>query len=226
MAISAASCTLRIVISPRIRSSSTTRAVRHMGTELHGPRPMSYRETMAATTIRRATAEDWEMVARLHAASWRSAYRGIYPDRFLDDEVIEDRRNYWRGALPDMIGDRDAVFLAGCGREPAGFVCIRRDQDPAGPLLDNLHVLPGRKRRGTGRRLLAAGAAWLVDQAPDASLQLFVWAANRPARGFYRHLGAIEVEQLDQPVPGGEIAPIVRMRWLQARALLEPIRGG
>jgi ribosomal protein S18 acetylase RimI-like enzyme len=187
---------------------------------------MSYPETMDSTTILRATPDQWGMVAGLHAASWRSAYRGIYPDRFLDDEVTEDRRDYWRGALPGMTGDRDAVFLALHGSEPVGFACIRRDQDPAGPLLDNLHILPGLKRRGTGRRLLAAGTAWLVEREPDASLQLFVWAANRPARGFYRHLGAIEVERFDAPVPGGAAAPILRMRWPEARALLEqPSRG-
>jgi hypothetical protein len=111
-------------------------------------------ETIA---IRRAAGADWRAVAGLHAASWRSAYRGIYPDAFLDEEVVEDRRNFWRKALAEMNGDRGAVFLAELGA-PAGFACVRRDNDPSGPLLDNLHVLPDRKGLGIGRSLLVTGA--------------------------------------------------------------------
>jgi ribosomal protein S18 acetylase RimI-like enzyme len=177
---------------------------------------------MDTLVIRRAGAADWATIAGLHAASWRSAYRGIYPDRFLDDDVVEDRRTFWREALPGMAGDRDAVFLAEASGVPVGFACLRRDFDAAGPLLDNLHVLPDRKGLGTGRKLLAAGADWLVELDPGASLLLYVWEDNRSARAFYRRLGAEEVERLEEEVPGGGTAPILRMRWPAASVLVEP----
>ena len=64
------------------------------------------------------------------------------------------------------------------------------------------------------------GASWLVGRSPDASLQLYVWAANAAARGFYLQLGAEAVEQFEQSVPGGGTAPIVRMRWPRASRLV------
>jgi ribosomal protein S18 acetylase RimI-like enzyme len=86
-------------------------------------------------------------------------------------------------------------------------------------LLDNLHVRPECKGGGIGRRLIGAGASWLTDRSPDAPLQLYVWAANHAARGFYDRRGAKEVERFEEEVPGGGTAPIVRMRWERARQL-------
>jgi ribosomal protein S18 acetylase RimI-like enzyme len=169
--------------------------------------------------VRRARPDDWPAVAALHALSWQSAYRGIYPDAFLDRDVVEDRRAFWRERLPAMDGESDAVFVAERDDKPIGFVCIRRESDPAGPVLDNLHVDPECKGGGIGRRLIRAAASWLTDRSPDASLQLYVWAANHAARGFYDRLGAVEVERFEEEVPGGGMASIVRMRWERARLL-------
>ena len=170
--------------------------------------------------VRVAEAADWPSIAALHVASWRSAYRGIYSDRFLDEQVDEDRRAYWQRELPLMSGEEDIVLLAADkGGMPVGFACIRRRSDPAGPLLDNLHVLPARKGEGVGQKLLGAAARWLAEKEAEASLQLFVWEANGPARGFYRRLGAEEVERFEEATPGGGVAPIIRMRWAKASDL-------
>mgnify|MGYP004484023889 CR=1 FL=1 len=169
--------------------------------------------------IRRAGPADWATIAAIHAASWRSAYRGIYPDSYLDEEAPAERRAFWREAFGGMDPERDAVFLAEAEGEAVGFACVRREADAAGPLLDNLHVLPGRKGEGIGRRLIAAAAAWQVEREPEAALQLVVWADNVPARRFYAHLGGREVETFEAPLPGGGSAPQVRVRWDRAADL-------
>ena len=175
---------------------------------------------MPDVAIRMARAKDWPEVAALHALSWQTAYRGIYPDAFLDFAVVEDRRAAWRERLPAMDGETDIVLLAERRGRPVGFACLRRECDPAGPLLDNLHVHPDVRGGGVGRRLVGAGASWLVGRSPDASLQLYVWAANSAARDFYLGLGAEAVEQFEEAVPGGGTAPIVRMRWPRASRLV------
>src|SRR5687768_9004861 len=172
------------------------------------------------TTLRRAGPSDWASIAAIHAASWRSAYRGIYPDSYLDEEAPAERRAFWCEAFGGMDPDLDAVFVAEQAGEPVGFACVRRKAEAAGPLLDNLHVLPGRKGEGIGRRLMAAAASWLVEKEPEAALQLVVWADNVPARGFYQSLGGREAEVFDASIPGGGTAPQVRIRWERAADLV------
>jgi ribosomal protein S18 acetylase RimI-like enzyme len=173
----------------------------------------------ASLALRLAAPDDWRAVAGIHAASWRSAYRGIYPDAYLDGEAAEERRAYWRGALAAMDPELDAVFLALDGGEAVGFACLRRRVEAAGPLLDNLHVLPERKGQGIGRRLLAAAAQWLVGKEPGAALQLGVWEDNRAARAFYARLGGREVELILAPTSGGGRARQIRVRWERAAEL-------
>ena len=175
---------------------------------------------MPAIALRRAGPGDWAAVAAVHAASWRSAYRGIYPDSYLDDEAPEERRVFWRQALAEMDPELDAVFLAEDETgEAVGFACLLRKAEAAGPLLDNLHVLPERKGEGIGRRLIAAAAAWLVSKEPGAALQLGVWKDNVAARRFYARLGGREVEEYALETPGGGTAAQVRVRWERAAEL-------
>lgn len=171
--------------------------------------------------LRRAGPEDWEAVAAIHSASWRSAYRGIYPDFYLDEEAPEERRAFWRRALADWNPEVDAVFLAEEAGEAVGFACLRREAEAEGPLLDNLHVLPGRKGEGIGRRLIGAAAAWLVEREPEAPLQLGVWTDNGPARRFYARLGGREVGERELETPGGGRARQVDVLWDRALDLVE-----
>jgi ribosomal protein S18 acetylase RimI-like enzyme len=175
--------------------------------------------TSPPTTLRRAGPADWAAIAAIHAASWQSAYRGIYPDAYLNEEAPAERRAYWCEAFGGMDPDLDVVLLAERAGEAVGFACVRRKAEAAGPLLDNLHVLPERKSEGTGRRLMRAAAAWLVEREPEAALQLVVWADNVAARRFYARLGGREAETFEAPTPGGGTAPQVRVRWERAADL-------
>ena len=186
---------------------------------------MSARSARMASSpirIRRAGLSDWAVIAAIHASSWRSAYRGIYPDSYLEEQATAERRAFWREAFGGMDPELDAVFLAEEAGEAVGFACVRRKAEAAGPLLDNLHVLPERKGGGIGRQLIAAAAAWLVEREPEAVLQLVVWAGNGPARRFYEHLGGREIEVFEAPTPGGGTAPQVRVLWERAADLAGP----
>src|SRR3712207_1638851 len=104
-----------------------------------------------AIRVRLAGPDAWPAVARIHALSWRSAYRGIYPDDYLDREAFDERRSYWRETLAALNPAESAVFLAEDAGQPTGFACIWWKANPNGPFLDNLHVLPERKGEGIGR---------------------------------------------------------------------------
>ena len=105
---------------------------------------------MTGAAIRPATLADADAIAALHAASWRSAYRGIFKDSTLGPALDDERRTHWRSKLAAMMPD-DTVLIAG----DVGFIAVWAEGDPGfGAYIDNLHVRPERRSAGLGRRLL------------------------------------------------------------------------
>ena len=175
-------------------------------------------------TIRPIVAADAVTVADLHATSWRDAYRGMLRDEYLDADVAGDRRRVWASRLGDRV-DSEFGFIAEAAGEAVGFVflCGRAD-DTWGTLVDNLHVLPGLKGRGIGRRLLEAAANETQRRFPDDGIYLFVFEANAAARRFYASVGGREVERAAVEPPGGGSQVHWRVVWDNAERLLASVR--
>ncbi|MER5652504.1 MULTISPECIES: GNAT family N-acetyltransferase [unclassified Streptomyces] len=157
---------------------------------------------MTSLRFRVGDADDAAKVASLHAASWRRHYRGAYADAFLDGDVVADRRAVWSSRLA-APGDHLTV-VAEHDAELAGFVHVVFDADERwGSLVDNLHVVHGRQRTGTGTALLTRAAEAVAERATGPSMYLWVLEQNTAARQFYRALGGICVERAPVPPPGG-----------------------
>ena len=143
-----------------------------------------------------ASASDAATIAALHTESWRSAYRGLYPDEFLDGPLFEERLCFWNERLAAPHPERRHVMLATAADDPVGFACVLLDDDPAwSPLLDNLHVKPVHKGRGHGARLLAASREWIAGAAPGQPMHLWVMEGNTAARHFYDRQGGTVAER-------------------------------
>jgi ribosomal protein S18 acetylase RimI-like enzyme len=174
--------------------------------------------------IRPIVAADAVAVAGLHATSWRDAYRGMLRDEYLDADVAGDRRQVWTRRLGDAV-DSQFGFIAEAAGEPVGFVfLLGHDDDAWGTLIDNLHVLPGLKGRGIGRRLLEAAALETARRYPRERVHLFVFDANVAARRFYASVGGREVEQVVVEPPGGGSQVEWRVVWDDAERLLASVR--
>jgi GNAT superfamily N-acetyltransferase len=177
--------------------------------------------TAKQVSIREATAADAAAIADLHIASWRDAYRGILSPDYLAGPIEAERHAYWSGLMEEPKRHQ-RVLIAEDGGTPIGFICTFGDDDPTwGSFVNNLHVLAGHRGGGTGTGLLRATARWLAAAASSPALYLWVYEANRPARHFYEGLGAVAVEALSEPIPGGGFATAIRMHWPDARTLLE-----
>jgi ribosomal protein S18 acetylase RimI-like enzyme len=150
--------------------------------------------------VRAADIDDAGPIAKVHVATWRTAYRGLLPDEFLaslTDSSYEDR---WRRTLNDgtdrvYVAEEDGrvVGFASGGRERAGEVGY-------GGELYSLYVLETAQRRGHGRRLVKA----VVDGLREMGLaDMIVWVLrdNPTARKFYEGLGGIYVRS--QPLTVG-----------------------
>lgn len=169
--------------------------------------------------IRDARPADEAAVAALHARSWRSSYRGLLPDDYLDHEVVQDRAERWSRRFAEPEGA--ITLVAEEAGEMVGFAHTVIDLDDEwGSLLDNLHAHPDRRGVGIGRRLLLATAERLLQVAQHQALHLWVLEGNQDARSFYEVLGGelrgSRVEEL-----GGDEQTVVRYVWPSVGALAE-----
>ncbi len=169
---------------------------------------------MTSVTFRDITAGDAVLVAALHAASWRSAYRGILSDAYLASDVDFERAEFWRQRL-GVLSDADHFGLIAMHHgAPIGFVFVTRDADPIwGSLIDNLHVSAAMRSAGIGQRLLVAAADGIATRRWGHRVHLWVYDANVRARAFYARLGGTEVEGRVKAVPDGSRASTWRVAW-------------
>jgi Acetyltransferases len=163
---------------------------------------------------RGATAHDIEVVAGLHADSWRRNYRGAYADAFLDGDVFANRLAVWTDRLTETEPNHSTIVAEEDGTV-LGFAHTILDADPTlGALLENLHVRHGLKRRGIGTHLTAQTAQTLIGRRPSSGLYLTVLEQNKAAQAFYDARGGVSIERkLAGPFPGGGNAFVLTYAW-------------
>jgi GNAT superfamily N-acetyltransferase len=140
--------------------------------------------------IRPATVADAEGIAAVHVASWRTTYRGIVPDEFLDELSVERRAEGRRRILenppPGVVS-----FVAETERGIVGFADAgpARDDFPGYPgELYAIYLLEAMQGYGIGRRLVEVVAGELRSRGLSG---MFLWVLGaNPARRFYEALGA------------------------------------
>jgi GNAT superfamily N-acetyltransferase len=144
-------------------------------------------------TFRPISAGDADVVASLHLASWRTAYRGILSDDYLAHHAEAERQRHWARRL-ETPRDQEAGSIASLDAAPVAFFYLVADADPRrGTLLDNLHVAPHARGAGLGRRLLDEAARVIAARRWPGGLHLWVFEANAGARRFYERHGAVQV---------------------------------
>jgi len=174
--------------------------------------------------IRDAFDSDLPAIARLHAASWKVAYRGILPDAFLDQDLEKNRARRWSGIF-DRMAPRDRVLIATLENSAAGFISgwttPATDCEPGFDLhVDNLHVRPDLRGQGLGVALMQNLSR---RQASDGSVRAYLWVldGNEPAHRFYVKLGG-RVSDRRQIELGGAIIGETRIVWNDFKSLQQP----
>ena len=171
-----------------------------------------------AVQYRLARVGDAATIAELHAASWQVAYRGMFPDDFLDNDAVADRAKVWQERFADPDLEQTTItILAESGGELMGFAHTIIDEDATfGTLLDNLHVRRTKHRSRIGTRLMVETAERLAALG-RSTLYLWVLEGNDGARAFYRALGGEECGRgtvADGPSnPALPVVPSLRICW-------------
>jgi GNAT superfamily N-acetyltransferase len=150
--------------------------------------------------VRSATLDDAAEIARVHVATWRSAYRGLLADDFLESLSETHYTERWKRVIGEGVS---RVFVAD---EPEGIVAFASGgRERAGETgfageLYALYVLEGSQRRGHGHELVRAVAGALRElQLPD--MIAWVLRDNSSARAFYERLGGTYIRA--QPITIG-----------------------
>lgn len=170
--------------------------------------------------VHRATSQDVPGIARVHVDAWRTTYRGLLRQAFLDALSYDQREGQWRRAVAEA-GTASPVLVA---REPegpvVGFAAGGRERtgraDYAGELYA-VYVLEPYQRHGLGSALVAG----VVDALTHAGLSgLLVWVlAENPAVGFYERLGGSRVDERTVQIAGDDLEEIA-FGWTDPEARL------
>lgn len=172
--------------------------------------------------VRVATQADAQQIADLHVASWRTTYRGMLTDAYLDGEaMLQERSVSWSNRLKHPQ-PRQLVLIAEIDDRPVGFACAIGGADPQlGTLLDNLHVRQEFQGRGLGAKLMSEVAKWCLAESPGEGIFLWVIEANLPARQFYEKRGATYVDGDLWNAPDGGSIPSICYAWKNVSKLID-----
>lgn len=179
---------------------------------------------MRFPTLRPATCEDARAIAHIQVQTWKTAYRGLVADDFLDAFSEDDRTDRWseilqrpkRGSFIAEIEDHGVIGFANGGPERDGREDFRGE-------LYGLYVLPDWHGRGIGKQLVTTFAEWLLDFNLETML---VWTlAGNPFRQFYERLGGKLVAERDIEVGEQQLGEVA-YGWDDVQVLIWDRRAG
>jgi L-amino acid N-acyltransferase YncA len=160
--------------------------------------------------IRQATISDASAIAKVHVDGWRSTYRGIVPDEYLDSLSYDDRTKRWKqtfelGKTVFVAQDEDGniVGFANGGVERSGDPFYKGE-------LYAIYLLKPFQGRGLGRQLVQA----VLKDLEKSNLRSFlIWVLEEnPSRYFYEKLCGREVKRQEIEI-GGVMLQEIAYGW-------------
>ncbi len=138
--------------------------------------------------IRKATVLDVEVISKIHASSWKTAYQGIVPQSYLD-ELKDD---FWVATFQNWLSNHTLTVQLMYEKElPVGCIAYgkaRDDKYSAWGEIISIYVLPNYLRKGYGKKMLELA---LLDMNTSSYQKCYLWVLkeNWLARNFYEKNG-------------------------------------
>ena len=154
-----------------------------------------------------APGDDKAAISRIYEASWRSAYRGILPQDYLDSIPA----GYWVPYLEQagrnvLVMEEDGQLIG------TASYCASRDPSlPEYGEVVSIYLLPDWQGMGYGRLLLDAAIAEL---AALGYQDVFLWVLeeNHRARRFYEKAGFSHAQVFHEDAIGGNTVREIQYR--------------
>jgi GNAT superfamily N-acetyltransferase len=174
-----------------------------------------------AWNIRPAVIHDARAIAEVHVESWKSTYRGIFPEALLNGLSVENRESSWRDLLTGHE-PLSGITMVGC--EAGGCVVglVSGGKERTGQLacdgeLYAIYLRQEAQRKGLGA-LLVRELVHELDSRGFGSMAVWVLALN-PSRRFYECLGGKVIGQ-QQIERGGQTFTEVAYGWQSLNVFL------
>lgn len=156
--------------------------------------------------IRLAELEDAVGIAKVHVDSWKTTYKGIVPDTYLESLSYEEPEQNWRRGVEHnhiyIAEDENGkvVGFATGGKERTG-----KYDDYVGELYA-IYLLEGQQGKGIGRMLFES----VVDDLKEMKLNsMLIWALEEnPACHFYEKLGGKKIDTAEIEIDGQKLSEI------------------
>lgn len=147
----------------------------------------------AEMAVRAAVHADAAAIAEIQRASWRSAYRGLIADEYLEETFGIGDAASWRRAMDQIGAEGGFGLVAVSDDEVLGYLFggVARDDDVERNHVGEVYMIyiaPRWFRHGAGGLLLVAAEEALLAQGCDVAV-LWVLEDNRRARRFYEAFG-------------------------------------
>lgn len=156
--------------------------------------------------IRKAELADASGIAKVHVDSWRTTYKGIVPDTYLDNLSYESREQVWMSGIKQnnvyIVEDEDSqiVGFASGGKERTG-----KYEAYVGELYA-IYLLEGQQMKGLGQKLIQT----VVEDLKEKKLNsMLIWALKEnPACRFYERLGGKKIDTAEIEIDGKKLSEI------------------
>ena len=156
--------------------------------------------------IRKAKIEDAGGIAKVHVDSWRTTYKGIVSDTYLESLSYEKREPIWKRGINEnhvYIAENENGKIIGFssgGKERTGKYKTYTGE------LYAIYILKEYQGKGIGRLLVQA----VVDDLKDRNLNsMLVWAIEEnPACRFYEGLGGMKIDTEEIEIDGKKLSEV------------------
>ncbi|MFJ3388977.1 MULTISPECIES: GNAT family N-acetyltransferase [unclassified Lysinibacillus] len=169
--------------------------------------------------IRQANIEDAQGIGKVHVDSWRTTYKGILPDDFLNNLSYEQRTMLWKKNISDATSyvlvaenEQDEIigFATGGTR--------KTNSVPNATDLTSIYLLEEYHGKGIGKQLLKEIFTYFKQQGYE---KVFVEVlAENKTRDFYEYYGAQYVNTIDIKI-GGKIVEELIYVWNDINKVIE-----
>lgn len=134
--------------------------------------------------IRYAKKEDSEAISNIYASSWKFAYKGIVPEKYL----FELKSNFWTPKFQDWIENKKMKVQVICADNMiVGAIAYGNSRDKKYPgygEIISFYLNPDYYRKGLGTRLIDSA---IEDMIKSGYKHCYLWVLeeNKRARKFY-----------------------------------------